>query len=637
MSWLRIPAAVLLLALVLRAEPPGTLVDLQPVTATPVRDWNQLFLERVTKDLPDRGEGFQELAPFSLFQHLARTCLLERVPSMGLTYTSLDSHQHPRLYSGRIFLPSRTGSAPSRVSLVVYQHGTETRKRDTPYFNRGAETMLGALGAEIGGFAVAMPDGDGMGADPSPERHAYCHEATTARCLLDLVRAIEGSGDRIFDGINYVWDGRLFIMGYSEGGYIALAAVKALSTDPAWADLRLDGAACMGGPFDLPRMVRTLLGGTESTYSRPYIPAYLLATWPELYPGTFQFDQAVNPRLLETRPSRPGNPDQGSAFQWLDGTLGGDQITARIQARLTGDAHQPVIARNVLNEIWAEAEVDRPDSRVNRLLEANGLVGGWQPKVPVLLAHDPWDECVGFYNSVNLVEDWRRMGCRPLDIIPLAAAGHGAGHVGGAILSVPMAFTWFKAGMPDSMMGMAAATLQALAGSAAAPDILAVLARAATLATREQNLNRPEFPVSLIRQSPGGSWSVALADRAGTAGKVKLYTLAPFPQFPGQAAVPGRRGYPRFLQQLKFRGDRCSLPPDQDCFLAVYPEHGLVALTLTFQAPGRLGQLSIRQIKNKLFGSSAPALIPDPAFLKPRIQPASFEHPDHPTPFISLP
>ena len=254
----------------------GSLVELGAQTSTSVLTLRGLFEKEIDEKLPDSAAEPQALLVHRMFKEMLGKHLSEQVPSRGLRYTSLDGHQQPRTYSGRLFLPSRKpGSAPTRVPLVLYQHGTETKRTTAPYFNQGAEAMLGALGAQVGGLAVAMPDGDGMGADPSPEPHAYCQQTPTARCLLDLARAIKGSGTSIFDGKNYIWDGRLFIMGYSEGGYIALAAVKAITLDPACRDLNLTGAACLAGPFDLPRMVQTLLSPDAPPYTFPYIPAYL--------------------------------------------------------------------------------------------------------------------------------------------------------------------------------------------------------------------------------------------------------------------------------------------------------------------------------------------------------------------------
>lgn len=623
---------------------PGTLMELQEVRYTPMKEWNDRFTDKIKTDLGARAADFTAFGPQLVFRQMVQAYMADAVPSMGLKYSSVDSHGHPRIYSGRLFLPSRPpGSAPTRVPLVMYMHGTETRKAYVPYNNGGDETMLGALGAEASGFAVAMPDGDGMGADPSRERHAYCHGITTAKCLIDMIRAILGSGGQIFDGINYVWDGRLFIMGYSEGGYIALAAVKELGTNPAYRDLKLTGAACMGGPFDFANFTKGLLKAGAAPYDRPYIPGYLLATWQDLYPQAVTFRDAINPALLGSA-ARVANVDNGSAAQWLDGVLGGDQITPMMQARLTGDKNTQVSARAITNEAWAKAHVDAERSPVSQLLEANSLVGNWVPHVPVLLVHDPYDECVAFFNSKSIYDSWTRQGAQPMGIVELAVGKRGSGHVGGAVLAVPTAFTWFKTGMPTSLMSMAASTLKDRALAALPPGLAEVINKAAILAAQEQNNNRAEFPVSQVSYRPkgqAGPWTLSLADKLYSVGKVKVYTLTQFPQFAGQQPVPGVGHYTKFVTQLKSRGDSCPINPNEPCYIAVYPEKGAVALTLGFSgmtAGGmKSGLVNIKQVKNKVLSSSSAAFDGDSGFLQANVHTASFENPKDPVPFVTIP
>ena len=632
----------------LRAEAdipvPGTLMEVQEVESTPVKTWNQRLAEKMKADLGSRAGDFSGFGPQLVFKHMLQAYLGARIPSLGLTYASVDSHGHSRIYSGRMFLPSRAaGAAPTRLPLVIYQHGTETRRYFTPFNNGGDETMLGALGAEVGRFAVAMPDGDGMGIDPSPSMHAYCHEQTTAQCLIDMIQAIEGSEQRIFDGINYVWDGRLFIMGYSEGGYIGMAAIKELGRNPAYAGIHLTGAACMGGPFDLGKFTRSVLQDANP-YSRPYIPAYLLASWAQLYPDAVALQDAINPKLLVSLPRLPGQLRGGAIGQWLDGFLGGNQITPLMQARLTGDRDQQIRARAVVNEAWAEANVDNESSRVNQLLAANSLVGGWAPRVPVLLAHDPYDECVSFFNSQNIFDDWTRQGLKPQEIIRLAAGSHGSGHVGGAVLSIPAAFIWFEAGMPSSMMGMAVKALEAQALKLAPASVAPVINRAAQLASQEQNVNRPEFPLSRILYQPAtqaGPWTVTLADQRWAVGKVKFYTLAPFPQFPGQQPLAGHSDYPKFRRQLKQLGDTYFIQPGEPCYFAVYPEKGVVALTLRFSgrtaSGSSTGLINLKQEKSKWLGSGKVKIQGDAAFILAHVAKASYENAGDPRAFLTLP
>jgi len=113
------------------------------------------------------------------------------------------------------------------------------------------------------------------------------------------------------------WDGRIFLLGYSSGGYGALAAVKEWHLNPRYADLPLTAAACMAGPFHFSESTRAFL--TEAApCQRPDIQARLLRAYHDLYPesGVFAPERAMNDELLEER---------------------GDGLDPAQPARLTGD------------------------------------------------------------------------------------------------------------------------------------------------------------------------------------------------------------------------------------------------------------------------------------------------------------
>lgn len=630
----------------LAAAVPGTLLELGKLEQEPVRVLSTEFAAKLQQDLGSRAADFATFGPKAVFQQMLQEHLTGSVRSRGVKYASVDSHGHPRTYSGRVFLPDRAaGTPPAQVPLVIYQHGTETRRTFTSYYGKGDETLFGALGAALCGFAVAMPDGDGMGADPSPEKHAYCQGKTTATCLIDLIRAVQGDvgGQRIFDEDNYVWDGRLFIVGYSEGGYIALAAVQELATNPAYRDLRLTGAACMGGPFDFAKATRELLAEARTPYSRPYIPAYFVAAWEELYPGEVSLQAALNPKLLASVPG------QGNISQWLEGTLGGNEITPLIQARITGNKEEAVPARSLMNEAWLKAHVETPSSRLNQLLDANSLVGAWAPPptLPVLLAHDPYDDTVGFGNTQALFDSWTRHGANPLGIIRLAAGTRGTGHVGGAIVSIPSAFIWIDAGMPRSLMAMAGSRIKE-AILANTPESLAEGMEVATaMALEDRDQNRALLPLSKIQVGPGAGnrpYNVSFDDKLWLTGKVKFYTISRTPLYPRQPITPGTGGYTRFAGQIKKMSDTLSINPNTVYYMAVYPEKFTVALTLKFAGAspgGKTFTVNIKQLKNKLVGRRSPALFNISSDFKPHINQATYEAMPEALkvekPFITLP
>eukprot|EP00013_Stygamoeba_regulata_P024357 CAMPEP_0177643212 /NCGR_PEP_ID=MMETSP0447-20121125/8038_1 /TAXON_ID=0 /ORGANISM="Stygamoeba regulata, Strain BSH-02190019" /LENGTH=362 /DNA_ID=CAMNT_0019145499 /DNA_START=355 /DNA_END=1439 /DNA_ORIENTATION=- len=92
-------------------------------------------------------------------------------------------------------------------------------------------------------YAVVTPDYLGFGDSPPP--HLYIHADTLASASRDALAAALG----VMEDSRDAWNRRLFLVGYSEGGYAAMATLKLLET--AHADVPVTGAAPMAGPFDL--------------------------------------------------------------------------------------------------------------------------------------------------------------------------------------------------------------------------------------------------------------------------------------------------------------------------------------------------------------------------------------------------
>lgn len=616
-----------------RAAAPGTLLELGDLELMPVKELNEQYKKKVKEDLGNGNEKFMQLSPMAVFQQMIQEHAAALVPSRRMRYASVDASGAERTYSGRIFLPSRKPTDPPReVPLVIYQHATETRRRYTAYYNKGDETMLGALAAELCGFAVAMPDGDGMGADPSPRKHASCYGKTTGTCLVDMIRAALGelNGRRVFDDVNYIWDGEVYIVGYSEGGYISMAAVKELATNPACSDIKLTGTACMGAPFDFAQATRSLLADPKAAYDRPYIPAYFVAAWQDIAPSLVSFDKAINPALLKKDAS-------GSAAEWLGGVLGGDAITPLIQARLTGSKDKAVPARSILNEDWVKKNINDPNSALNKLFEANTLVGGWKPTAPVLLVHDPYDKTVRFSGTKAMFDDWTKQGLRPIGIVEMAVGGVGTGHVGGAMVAIPTAFIWIDAGMPRSINDMAKDKIRAAIIDNAPPGLEANAdALATTLGVQEANENRALLPLSRIDPA-GKSCTLSYGDRLFKVGKVKLYTIEKKPVFDKQPPSPGLGGYTRLVKEMKQLGDKYQLPADVPTYMAVYPEKGGVALTLKFTAGSSSYTANIKQLKNKIIGRNTPTAFDISSNFRSQVQTDNFDRAETGRTFITLP
>ena len=355
------------------------------------------------------------------------------------------------------FPPAWRLARGAAVPLVVYPHGTEMRKEAVPSRFGGQEWLVGAAAAAWFGFAVAMPDLPGMGGDAGAY-HPYCHARSLAYAVVDGVPAALAalrSQDRL------AWDGRLFLVGYSEGAYAALAAVKELEMHgPAYAaaGLRLTGSACMAGPFDLSGTMRAAFIEKVRLYSRAYYLPYFVLGYHAVYGPRLDPRRVLAPSLL-------AEGGDGNILAWADGSRGGEAVDAALGARLGADP-EAISLRALFNPAWLARELDDPaypTSATRALLAENDLWDGWVPTRPILFRHSPDDANVPYGNSVvareRLADAARAAGKDPdafLHLVPVGREGDGISHPAAAWIALPSAFGWFRDGLPVPGAAMAA-------------------------------------------------------------------------------------------------------------------------------------------------------------------------------------
>lgn len=357
--------------------------------------------------------------------------------------------------TGRVFFPPawRLLGRSRRLPLVLYTHATMLEKVQVPSQYGGHEWVLGAAAAAYYGFAVAMPDQPGMGGD-SRAFHPFCHGKSLAYSTLDALPALWRlpEDDPYLAQRRYGWDGRLYLMGYSEGAYTALAAVREMETHPGdYGDrFSLKGAACMAGPFDLSGTTRRSIIDPVTPFAHCFYLPYVILGYQEVYGDLMDPREILAPALLAQR-------EDGNLLQWVAGCTDGLRVDALIGARLgvPGDA---VVLRSILNPSWVARELDEPGfatSVMRRILEENDLCGGWRPTRPILFAQSAADKDVSIQNTfqamAGLGAEIRRAGGDPdkfLAFLPLGTPEDRITHVQGALLAIPAAFNWIYSGTP---------------------------------------------------------------------------------------------------------------------------------------------------------------------------------------------
>ena len=398
--------------------------------------------------------------------HSAELGYPARTPRYGADGSPLvDPQGRPRdgaaQLSGRVFFPPawRAGDW-ARMPIVIYSHGTTLRKDSVASGFRGHEWMFGAAAAAYYGFAVAMPDQPGMGSDGAAY-HPFCHARSLAYAVVDAIPAIRAlfGQDPYLVEHHYTWDGRVFLMGYSEGGYATLAAAREMETHRddfgGEAGFILAGSACMAGPFDLSGTTRRSVLDPEWAFPNPFFIPYVIQAYHAVYGPLLDPLEALAPALLE-----PGG--DGDILAWTSGGLEGPDADQRSAERL-GVAPGHVAARAMLNPDWVRRELEDPGfagSAVGRILIENDLTGGWLPTRPIFFCQSPADRDVPMQNTLNplagLGLELRNAGRDPAATLVFAPLPEGLNHVTGLLFALPEALDWIYRGAPTGLAAMPA-------------------------------------------------------------------------------------------------------------------------------------------------------------------------------------
>ena len=189
--------------------------------------------------------------------------------------TGADGKQHSM--TGLLILPNAIiGSKPS-VPILMYQHGTEVYRRFSPsqYLNHQdrpkdyPEVMVAAAIASTG-YAVALVDYEGMGDHTGTQPHVV--GKVLAGQVVDMLRAsrdiIGGTAGNSSSPCR--WNNKLFLMGYSEGGYVTMATTRELQINHA-AEFTVTASAPLSGPHDLSGAMRRLIL-SDSEFKAPNLP-----------------------------------------------------------------------------------------------------------------------------------------------------------------------------------------------------------------------------------------------------------------------------------------------------------------------------------------------------------------------------
>ncbi|HLQ13541.1 MAG TPA: prolyl oligopeptidase family serine peptidase [Steroidobacteraceae bacterium] len=246
--------------------------------------------------------------------------------------------------SGALMVPTGGAGCTGARPIVLYAHGTDTNKNlnladiTDPTNSEGA--LIAAMFAAQG-YIVVAPNYAGYDTS-SLDYHPFLNGDQQSKDMIDALTAARQALGHVLASTT-TDSGKLFITGYSQGGYVAMATHKAMQA----AGMTVTASAPMSGPYaleafgDFVFLGHVNLGSTiftpmiTTSYQRSYGNIYAATTdvfeaayaptIEGLLPSTMTVDSIIGngllPQLELFNSNTPGNGDASSGSALLDAYL----------------------------------------------------------------------------------------------------------------------------------------------------------------------------------------------------------------------------------------------------------------------------------------------------------------------------
>lgn len=298
--------------------------------------------------------------------------------------------------SGIVILPETN----EPVGMLSFQHGTIAAHEEAPSalaLNSSELIFYSALASP--GFITVIPDFIGFGSS-SDILHPYYVEELTASSIIDNLKAAQELAKQ--QGLSF--NKKLFLAGYSQGGYATMATHKAIE-EQGLNGFNLIASFPASGGYDVKGMQETFF--SLETYDEPFFLAYVALAYQTAYDWTQPLSQFFQ------EPYATAIPDL------FDGMNTGGEINQQLTE---------VIADFVQPALLSEIDTDPAYSFIVDAFEENSLLD-WTPTKPMFMYHGTADVTVFYQNSVDTYEQLISNGASEtvVTFTPLPGADHGTG------------------------------------------------------------------------------------------------------------------------------------------------------------------------------------------------------------------
>lgn len=353
-------------------NPDPTAANQYLVSSTLIGEYTKdQLIQRITAGDPT----FAAIAPF----------LQSGIKVYKLVYKTKNTDGKEIQASGALIYPVKTGTS----AMISIQHGTIRTDQEAPsYFATSSEANIaGSMFASLG-YIIAYPDYIGYGTSNTTP-HPYEHRSSLASACLDMIRASKEFVKEQKVG----WDERLYIAGYSAGGFATMSLQKKIEEETG-NEFNLKAASCGAGAYDKTAFMKYLISTkTGGTVSSNQLYLWVLLTYDRIY--------GLN-RTLSTYFKEP----------YL-GLIQAQKDKASINVSLN----------TIFTDAFVKGVTDGTDTGFLNAVKDNDVFD-WKPKTPTRLYHGDADKLVFYFNSQNAYNAMKTKGATNVELVTLKGKDH---------------------------------------------------------------------------------------------------------------------------------------------------------------------------------------------------------------------
>ena len=277
------------------------------------------------------------------------------------------------------------------LSLVSDDHGTIMKDSQAPTVlaqQSNSPDGSAIILTSLAGFVTLQPDYVGFG-DSRENYHPFVLKKSLANATIDFIYAAQSFAAEN----NIKLNGQLFLTGYSEGGYAAMATLQAIEKGHKFLDVAM--AAPMAGPYDVNRTAFGVLSQPNIS-----VPSFMANVG---YSYATAYNQPLDSVFNE--------PYASEVEELMSGAYSRVEIDEQLTDVTTGNFG--LFTMEFVKEFFAN------EDQWFRQAVVQNNVYAWVPNAPVRLVHCEGDDVIPYSISELTANTMNKMGAKNVALMPV--------------------------------------------------------------------------------------------------------------------------------------------------------------------------------------------------------------------------